>query len=78
MQELARGLLERIRRFAMPESMVACRGSWLRQEGQMRLAPDRPWLPFEAEQWFEGSGIDFRWKAFTYWRGQVVDVRVLR
>ncbi len=29
----------------------------------MRFAPNRPWLPFEAEQWFEGKGIDFRWHA---------------
>jgi hypothetical protein len=29
----------------------------------MRFAPDRPWLPFEAQQWFEGNGIDFRWQA---------------
>jgi hypothetical protein len=27
------------------------------------MAPDRPWLPFEAQQWFEGAGVDFRWKA---------------
>lgn len=29
----------------------------------MRLAPDRPWMPFHAEQWFPGPGIDFRWQA---------------
>jgi hypothetical protein len=47
----------------MPEGAVACRGTWLRQEGEMRFAPDRPWLPFTAEQWFRGEGIDFRWQA---------------
>jgi hypothetical protein len=29
----------------------------------MRFAPDRPWLPFRAEQTFTGDGIDFRWEA---------------
>lgn len=29
----------------------------------MRFAPDRPWLPFTAEQRFSGAGIDFRWEA---------------
>jgi hypothetical protein len=63
MPEQAPGLLERIRRFAMPDGPVECRGTWLRQEGEMRFAPDRPWLRFEAEEWFEGKGIDFRWHA---------------
>ncbi len=56
-------LLERIRRFSMPGGAVECGGTWLRQVGEMRFAPDRPWLPFEAEQWFPGDGIDFRWRA---------------
>lgn len=59
----ARSLLERVRHFAMPEGSVECRGAWLRQRGEMRFASDRPWLPFEAEQWLEGSGVDFRWLA---------------
>ncbi len=58
-----RSLLERVRRFAMPEGADVCRGTWLRQRGEMRLARDGPWMPFEAEQSFEGSGIDFRWQA---------------
>jgi len=56
-------LLERIRRFAMSDNTVQCRGTWLRQVGEMRFAPDRPWFPFEAEQWLEGDGVEFRWKA---------------
>jgi hypothetical protein len=56
-------LLERIRSFAMPGGTVECSGTWLRQVGDMRFAPDRPWCPFEAEQWFNGDGIEFRWKA---------------
>jgi hypothetical protein len=63
MKEQTHGLLERIRRYAMQEGSVEGRGTWLRQQGEMRFAPDRPWMPFEAEEWFEGSGIDFRWRA---------------
>jgi hypothetical protein len=57
------GLLERVRLFAMPGGPVACRGTWLRQRGALRFSADRPWLSFEAEEWFEGRGVDFRWKA---------------
>lgn len=60
----AADLLERIRQCAMPEGSVACRGTWLRQEGEMRFDPGRPWMPFQAEQWLCGEGIDFRWKAW--------------
>ena len=73
----AGGLLERIRAFAMPEGPLECRGTWLRQQGEMRFAPDRPWLSFEAEQWFEGNGIGFRWRARVrmapFVRASVVD-----
>jgi hypothetical protein len=56
-------LLERMRQCAMPDGAFQCKGTWLRQEGEMRLAPDRPWLPFTAEEWFPGAGIEFRWQA---------------
>lgn len=56
-------LLERIGRWALPEGISDCRGAWLRQEGEIRFTPDRPWLPFRAEQWFLGSGIEFLWQA---------------
>jgi len=59
----AGGLLERIRDCAMPDGAFECRGTWLRQEGEMCFAPNRPWRPFRAEQWFPGNGIEFRWKA---------------
>lgn len=65
MKTQVRDLLERIRRSAMPEGEVRCRGAWVRQHGEMRLAPDRPWLPFKAEEWFEGADIDFRWQAWV-------------
>ena len=57
-------LLERIRHCAMPAGSVECRSTWLRQEGEMRFALGRPWMPFKAEQWFCGEGIDFRWQAW--------------
>jgi hypothetical protein len=56
-------LLERIRHYAMPDGAFECQGTWLRQEGEMRLAPERPWLRFAAEEWFPGAGIEFRWWA---------------
>jgi hypothetical protein len=56
-------ILYRVRKFAMPGGPVERRGTFLRQVGEMRLAPDRPWLKFTAEQSLTGSGVDFRWEA---------------
>ncbi len=43
----------------------------------MRFAPSRPWMPFNAEQWFCGEGISFRWRAWfrmgPFVRARVVD-----
>jgi len=47
----------------MPEGPLETSGTWLRQEGEIRLAPDRPWMPFSAEQWFRGNRLEFRWQA---------------
>jgi hypothetical protein len=58
------GLLERIRDCAMPNGTIACKGTWLRQKGEMRFAPNRAWMPFTVEQWFPGDGIEFRWQAW--------------
>ena len=58
-------LLERIRHCAMPVGAVECRGTWLRQQGEMRFAPGRPWMPFKAEQWFRGGSIEFNWQAWV-------------
>jgi hypothetical protein len=60
MNGLAQGLLERVRRFAMPEGDVEARDIRLSQQGEMRLAPDAPWRLFQAEPWMSGSSIDFR------------------
>ena len=60
----ASDLLERVRRFAMPEGDVEARAIRFSPEGEMRLAPDAPWRPFRAEQWMSGSSIGFRWRAW--------------
>ncbi len=64
MDDEVRGVLERIRHCAMPEGGAGCRGTWVRQEGEMRFASGSRWLPFKAEKWFGGPGIDFRWQAW--------------
>ncbi|MBI3669682.1 MAG: hypothetical protein HY237_07885 [Acidobacteria bacterium] len=77
MDDQTLALLERLRRFAMPDGPVSCKGTWLRQVGEMRLAPNRPWRPFEAEQRFNASAVDFRWEARVrlapYVRANVID-----
>ena len=56
-------LLKRACRFALPEPRLQCRRFLLRQSGEIRMAPDKPWLAFQAEQWFDAAGLDFRWTA---------------
>jgi len=69
-------VLERIRRFAMPEGEVAPREIVFRQEGEMRLAPDAPWRPFRAEQRMAGDALDFRWRAW-FWMAPLAPFRVI-
>jgi hypothetical protein len=69
-------LLERIRHCAMPEGSVECQGTWLRQEGEMRVARGRPWMRFKAEQWFPGTGVDFRWKAW-FRMAHIIPIRIV-
>jgi hypothetical protein len=66
MKSEAGEIIERIRRFAMPEGDVAPREIRFIQEGEMRLSRDAPWRPFRAEQRMSGEAIDFRWRA--WWR----------
>ena len=77
MHEQAAALLELVRHCAMPDGEIACRGTWIRQQGEIRLAPSRPWLPFEAEEWFEKRDVDFRWRAWVamapFVKARVVD-----
>lgn len=63
MPEPGLALTDRVRQWAMPNGVVAPKGTWLRQSGEMRLAPDQPWLPFQADQSFIGPGVDYRWRA---------------
>ncbi len=69
-------LLERVRRFAMPERDAAPRDIRFAQEGEMRLAPDQPWRKFRAEQWMSGASIDFSWRAW-FWMAPFAPVRVV-
>jgi hypothetical protein len=56
-------LLQRAHRFALPDGGLECRRFILRQSGEIRLAPDKPWLAFAAEQWFGATDLDFCWTA---------------
>jgi hypothetical protein len=56
-------VVEKVRRFAMSDPASPWSGARLRQHGEMRLGPDRPWMPFQAEQRFDGNGVNFRWEA---------------
>ncbi len=56
-------LLERMRRFAMPEGPVRCRRTWLLQVGEIRFGPAKRWIHFEAEETFDSSGVNFLWNA---------------
>ena len=69
-------ILQRVRRFAMPEGDVEPRDFRFAQTGEMRLAPDQPWLPFTAEQWMSGGSLDFRWTAWSR-LARVAPVRVV-
>lgn len=77
MDDATGGLLERLRRFAMPDGPMQCRGTWLGQAGEIRFAPERPWIAFEMEETFDASGVNFRWTARAHMaplvRARVVD-----
>jgi hypothetical protein len=59
----ARELLERVRSYALRKGMEGASGSWFRQLGRLRLGPNRPWLPFTAEQTIDAVELGFRWVA---------------
>ncbi len=60
----AADLLDRIRRFAMPDGGFAPREVVLVQEGEMRLAPDAEWRPFRARQRMACGALNFCWRAW--------------
>ncbi|QQD18379.1 hypothetical protein I6N98_00430 [Spongiibacter nanhainus] len=35
----------------------------LQQQGQIRMGPDKPWLPFSAEQHISAKAVEFEWRA---------------
>jgi hypothetical protein len=62
MDDRTRELLQLIRNFALNERPTG-RSTWLKQEGELRLGPDQPWVPFEAEEKLEDGSLGFDWKA---------------
>lgn len=44
-------------------SSTGFEGTLLEQKGTMRLGPDKPWLPFTAEQTMDAAQVGFRWHA---------------
>jgi hypothetical protein len=51
------------RRRCVPDPPPAPHGTLLEQRGRMRLAPDRRWLPFTAEQSVASDRTAFVWRA---------------
>jgi hypothetical protein len=60
----------------MPGGAPACRRFDVRQSGEIRMAPDKPWIPFEAEQWLDTAGLDFHWLARAR-MGRILPVAVV-
>jgi len=56
-------LLEKVRLRALGTDAHEASGVRLRQRGEIRLAPGRSWLPFEAEQHIRADVPAFRWTA---------------
>ena len=50
-------------RRAVPEPPAQTVGTQLEQQGTMRLAPTKPWMPFTAEQTFDAERVGFVWHA---------------
>lgn len=56
-------LVDQYLRRAVPAPPEDGRGTLFHQQGQMRLAPERPWMPFSAEQMMEAGRTEFVWHA---------------
>lgn len=50
-------------RRALPGASDEARGTLIHQTGTMRLAPERDWFPFTAEQTLEATHTEFVWHA---------------
>ncbi len=60
------GAADRLRAFAersVPEPPGATYRFMIEQEGEFRLGPDKPWVPFTAEQWSSVHKVQFCWHA---------------
>ena len=56
-------MVERYVRRCVPEPPTTPRGTLIEQTGEMRLAPDRAWMPFTAEQSLSADRVEFVWHA---------------
>jgi len=48
---------------SVPSSPDVPMGTVFKQEGQIRLAPDRRWMPFKARQYVCANQTEFHWRA---------------
>ncbi len=48
---------------SVSEPPVSPKGTLVEQSGRMRLGPDRPWMPFSAEQSLSADRSEFVWHA---------------
>jgi len=68
--------VRRYLRFAIPTGQPAIRWARLTQHGEMRLRPDREWLPLTAEEYITGEPPGFVWQALVqlkpwmWWAGR--------
>lgn len=56
-------LIEAYARRALPTPPPEPRGTIVHQRGEIRLAPERAWMPFTAEQTMDASRCGFVWHA---------------
>jgi hypothetical protein len=50
-------------RRCVPNPPSTVRGTFLKQVGEIRMSPNRPWLPFTAQQTCSGIETEFVWQA---------------
>ena len=62
MGSLPEPIAEHFRR-SVANPPATARGTLLRQVGEMRLGPNKPWLPFSATQIVRAVDVEFVWRA---------------
>ncbi len=55
--------LDRLRAWSLTAGETCAGGVRFRQEGEFRLAPGKPWLPFRATQTMSAVTVGFSWRA---------------